>query len=727
MDHSTAHFLTQIVLMLLVGRLAGEVLQRIGSSAVMGQVLAGILIGPSVFGALLPDLFHTVFPDSREQRKMIEAISQIGVLMLLLLTGMETDLSLVKKVRKAAVSVALAGIAVPFLSGFLLGCVLPDWLLPDVNQRITTALFLGTALSISSVKIVAVVLKEMDFLRRNVGQVILATAVIDDTIGWIVIAIISSIAIHGSVSSGTVLLHVLGTAVFLAFSFSFGRRIVGHLVRLANDHLRIEFAVISTILVVMGVMALTTDLMGVHSVLGAFVAGVLIGQSPILTRHIEEQLRGLIVAFFMPVFFATAGLNTNLTILASPALLGLSLGLILIASLGKFGGAYLGAVFAKLTREESFAIACGMNARGSTEVIVASIGLGLGVLSQDLFTMIVTMAIATTVAMPVMLRWALRRIPIGAEEQSRLEQEAAEAKGFLARIERILVAVDQTPNGHFTSRLAGIVAGARQILTTVLDLSPAAPHSPGPAPAEPDSKQAASIGSTASDAAASSASEVGTAPPRVDVAKAPESDAPGAAVAGMVKRGYDMMLIGLEQAGPNLDSFGPAVHAATNQFAGAVGIVLGKGEHLAHPRNAGLNLLIPVNGTDYSRRAAELGLCIARAASGRVTVLYVSTDPSSRTRPLWRRPLALSDHEEAILREITRLAEVEGVPIRTKKRAHAKPEEAILQEVAKGGHNLVLLGVSRRPGEVLFFGNTPKAIVNRSPVSVVLLSTATQP
>jgi len=214
-----------------------------------------------VFGALSPDLYHALFPESREQRKMIEAIAQIGVLMLLLLTGMETDLSRVKKVRRAAVSVSITGIAIPFACGFLLGEMLPVSMVPLPEQRLTTSLFLGTALSISSVKIVAVVLQEMDFLRRNVGQVILATAVIDDTIGWIIIAIISSIALHGAVGS-SVLVHILGTVAFLALSLSWGRQVTGHLIRWANDHLQIDFAVISTILVIMGAMALTTDLMG---------------------------------------------------------------------------------------------------------------------------------------------------------------------------------------------------------------------------------------------------------------------------------------------------------------------------------------------------------------------------------------------------------------------------------------------------------------------------------
>src|SRR6266403_61572 len=185
-----AIFLSEIVVLLVCGRLLGEAMQRIGQPAVMGQLIAGILLGPSVLGALWPDLQHALFPSSREQKSMIDAVSQLGILMLLLLTGMETDLSVVRKSRRAAFAVSLTGIAVPFACGFALGEMLPDALLPNPAQRLITSLFLGTALPISSVKIVAMVVREMNFLRRTVGQLIVTSAIIDDTICWIIIAVI---------------------------------------------------------------------------------------------------------------------------------------------------------------------------------------------------------------------------------------------------------------------------------------------------------------------------------------------------------------------------------------------------------------------------------------------------------------------------------------------------------------------------------------------------------
>jgi Kef-type K+ transport system membrane component KefB len=278
--------------------------------------------------------------------------------------------------------------------------MLPNSILPIPEQRFITSIFLGTALSISSVKIVAMVVREMNFMRRNLGQIIVASAILEDTIGWILVAIAFGLASSGMLDAWSVTKTVLGVAAFLVASLTIGRRVVFSLIRWTNDNFVSDFPVITTILVIMVAMALTTHMIGVHSVLGAFVAGVLVGESPILTRHIDEQLRGLIVALFMPVFFGLSGLSADLTILKNTDLLLLTCALVVIASIGKFGGAFIGGRLGRLTRPESLAIACGMNARGSTEVIVATVGLSMGVLSQNLFTMIVAMAVITTIAMP---------------------------------------------------------------------------------------------------------------------------------------------------------------------------------------------------------------------------------------------------------------------------------------------------------------------------------------
>ncbi|HVV65001.1 MAG TPA: cation:proton antiporter, partial [Rhizomicrobium sp.] len=408
-----AILVAEVGLLMLVGRGLGEVMQRFGQPAVIGQLLAGLILGPSLFGWIWPHAHDLLFPKSAEQKDLITGLANVGVLLLLLLTGMETDLKLVKKIGAPALAVTATGVAVPFACGVGLGLALPSSLLPNPGERLVAALFLGTALSISSIKIVAMVVREMNFMRRNLGQIIVASAILEDTVGWIIVSLTLGVAGAGGAPVWSSFVKpVIGAAVFLAFSYTIGRRLVFWLIRKVNDSFESDYAVVTAILIVMCAMALITEEIGVNTVLGAFVAGVLVGESPILSQHIEDQLRGFITAFMMPVFFGLSGLSADLTVLANPTLALLTLGLVLIASVGKFGGAFLGGRLSGLTARESLALGCGMNARGSTEVIVASIGLTMGVLSQNLYTMIVTMAVVTTLAMPPMLRWALQRLPI---------------------------------------------------------------------------------------------------------------------------------------------------------------------------------------------------------------------------------------------------------------------------------------------------------------------------
>ncbi len=763
-------FFAQLLVLMLVGRLLGEAMIRMRQPAVMGQLIAGLLLGPSVFGLLLPDLQHALFPQNPEQKAMIDAVSQVGILLLLLLTGMETDLKLVRQTGKASVYASLFGIIVPFACGVALGEMLPDSMLPDPEKRLITSLFLGTALSIASVKIVAMVVREMNFMRRTVGQVILASAIIDDSVGWIIVSIIFSLALHGSVDPWSLAQSVVGTFLFMVVSLTVGRRAVFFAIRWTNDNFVSDFAVITCILVIMGSMALLTHAIGVHSVLGAFVAGILVGESPILTRHIDEQLRGIITAFFAPIFFGIAGLGADLTILADPRMAAMTAGLILIASIGKFGGAFIGAELGGLTRREGFALACGMNARGSTEVIIATVGLSMGALNQNLFTMIVAMAVITTLAMPPSLRWALARIPLRKEEKVRLEREAQEEKGFVANLERLLIAVDDSANGKFASRVAGMLAGTHGMPTTVLHITDASKIEPMPEgkgdtttdtlleektkvkaadkkaddkKSEPvrDNKQiaadkkadkaqakeeikeqekkAADAGQTVK-AAAEQIKSKQKAEEKVDMpvevtAIVHEAPSPET-IAAEAAKGYDLMLIGLEKTVVRGD-FHESVTSLAQGFKGPLGVSIVRGELAEKPRGK-LNILVPINGTEPSRRAAEVAITIARANKASLTVLYVAVRGNGKTR----RSTRVRNQENAILKDITAIADGYNMTVQTSVVTANATDEAVIKEAQRGNNNLIVMGVGRRPGEKLFFGDTASALMKDSEQSLLFVA-----
>ena len=709
---SDAVFVAEIVVLLVVGRAFGELMQRVGQPAIVGQLLAGILVGRSVLGALWPGAEDLLFPRNAAQHSMIDGVGQLGVLMLLLLTGMEMDLELVSKVKRAAASVSITGIAVPFTCGFLAGeFLLPDSLLPTPERRLVTALFLGTALSISSIKIVAMVVREMNFMRRDLGQVIIASAIIEDSIGWIVIAITFSLATHGKIDASSLARSIGGTAAFLVLSLTLGRKVVHTLIRWANDRLMSELPVITVILVIMGVMALTTHLIGVHTVLGAFVAGVLIGESPILTRHIEGQLRGLITALFMPIFFALAGLNTDITVLNDPPLLLTTVGIILIASIGKFGGAFLGGEIGGLTKREALALGIAMNARGSTEVIIASVGLSIGALTSDLYTIIVAMAVATTMAMPPTLRWALGRLPIRPEEKQRLEQEEFEANGFVANLERILLTIDDSPSGELASRLAGLVGGPRGLPTTTLRVVEGRSLIDGGAQTAPPSGE----GPAAVPLAAAPLS--GTV-----VAKAP-APPPDQAVASEARKGYDLLMVGLEPAMADAGGFHSKIVEVARSFEGTIGIAIARGALRERPSRSRLNILVPVNGTNVSRRAAEFAFALARIENAVATVVYVAPAASTRgeSRRLGRSLLSRR-HEDSILKDIAALADRYGAATRTVVRVADAADAAILRQARRAGHTLIVLGATKRQSDTLIFGTLANALLENAEPSLLFLA-----
>jgi nucleotide-binding universal stress UspA family protein len=426
-----------------------------------------------------------------------------------------------------------------------------------------------------------------------------------------------------------------------------------------------------------------------------------------------------------------------------------TIGLILIASVGKFTGAFVGAELGGLTKREGFALACGMNARGSTEVIIATVGLSMGALNQDLFTMIVAMALLTTMAMPPTLRWALSRIPMRKEEKQRLEREELEARGFVPNLERLLLAVDDSPNGQFASRVAGVLAGTHGMPTTVLHIPDSGkiegtmPDNSEKMGVPPDKKKdeeskgsarktektekriekAEKAGDTVQQAAAEikdkqkSEEKVDAS---VEVTTIVHEQPSPATIAEEAKKGYDAFIIGLEATSKRSADFDSGVANLARGFDGPL-IIAAARDDLEKKPNSEFSVLVPVNGTEPSRRAAEVAITLARATKAPVTVLYVAARTAGRRG--MRRGIRNRRNEEAILKDIVAIADGYNMSIRTAVVAEPAADEAILREIERRSHNLVVMGVGRRPGERLFFGDTAAALLEKSERSLLFVAT----
>jgi nucleotide-binding universal stress UspA family protein len=312
---------------------------------------------------------------------------------------------------------------------------------------------------------------------------------------------------------------------------------------------------------------------------------------------------------------------------------------------------------------------------------------------------------------------------MGKGEKERLEREEFEAKGFVPNLERLLLAVDDSANGKFAERLAGLLAGARGMPMTVLPLSRT-----GRDRAEDNGKrkpQDTTASDRAGDAAKTAAEDSertqngeDPAPPDVTVRKpaAPSEEA----VAEEARKGYDLLFIGLKNTrGKDGGFHGDAARVASG-FEGPFAVTAGKGVHLEQPERSPLHILVPVNGSEVSRRAADMALAIARACGCPITALYVTAGAASNPRS--RRGFRARREEQAIMKDIVEMADHYDVPVKTAMHADVTPDKAILDELKSAEHDLIVLGVSRRPGDKLFFGDTAAAVFEKAPVSVVFLA-----
>ncbi len=454
-EHQVLVFLIQIVLLLVTARLLGQVCRRFGQPAVVGELTAGVLLGPSVLGRLAPDVFDWIFPAGALQSGMLFAVGWLGVILLLVVTGFETDLALIARLGKAAVLVTAGSLLVPFFFGLGGGYLAPDSLLGDEAERSVFALFLAAALTISSLPVIAKILSELQLLRRNFGQLTLAVAMANDVIGWVLLGLIAGLAGSGRFDLGQLATTIGGLVVFLGLAVAVGQRIVDAVLQqMRRRDVGIGGWVTMAVAIALGLGAITQAL-GVEAVLGAFIAGILLGRSRYARHEVEEQLETFTVAILAPIFFATAGLRVDLSLLGDPEIAFWALVVLAIASISKFAGSMIGARLSGLATREGMALGTALNARGALEIVIATVGLSLGMLNDASYTIVVLMAIATSVMAPPMLRWLARGWVGSPEEQERLQREEQLAGKVLLRPGRVLVTGLGEADAEYAARILG--------------------------------------------------------------------------------------------------------------------------------------------------------------------------------------------------------------------------------------------------------------------------------
>jgi Kef-type K+ transport system membrane component KefB len=385
------HLLLGLLAVLLASRLVGWAFERLRQPPVMGEVIAGIILGPSVLGLLWPDAEAVIFP--RELSPYLEAIAQIGIVLYMFLIGLELNPALLRGRARATVAVSHASIVVPFLLGICTALYMyPRYSSSDV-LFLPFALFGGVALSVTAFPVLARILSDRQLQTSHLGALALACAAAGDVTAWCMLAIVVGVA-HAAVQRAilTLVLAVLYVVFMLFVCRPFLHRFVARFERAQ----KITRAVLAGSFVALLVSSLLTELIGIHALFGAFLVGAIIPPDSKLAREIASRLEDLVTVLLLPAFFAVTGLRTQIGLVSDGAA-WLTVGLlILVASLGKFGGAYTAARLAGLTRADAGALGVMMNTRGLMELIVLNVGVDLQILSPTLFSMYVLMALVTT-------------------------------------------------------------------------------------------------------------------------------------------------------------------------------------------------------------------------------------------------------------------------------------------------------------------------------------------
>jgi Kef-type K+ transport system membrane component KefB/mannitol/fructose-specific phosphotransferase system IIA component (Ntr-type) len=474
-DHEVLVFLLSLSVLLSAARVMGELARRIGLPLVFGELASGIMLGPTLLGRIAPGVHDWLFPGG-PPATMLAGYTNVAVVLLLVVAGLEVDLRLVRRRGRSALFTSVMGIVMPLAGGVVLGVLLPDSDLARPDHRALFALFMGVALSISALPVIAKTLLDLGLFKTDVGLLVMAAAMIDDVAGWLAFSVLVGPMQGGPVRLVAVLRSVVLTASFVLVALFAGRPLLDRLIeRLQADRHSGPRRVLSLIVLLALFGASFTQWIGIHAVFGGFVVGVVVGATP----HVKERTRAIVHDFvtniFAPVFFAGLGLRADFV---KSFDLPLCLLVLAVASVAKVLGCALGARAGGLGWRPAAAVGFGLNARGAIEIILALLALEAGLLRERVFVALVVMALLTSLISGPSMKWILRGADdedVGAllRDGAWIERlSAASARDAIA----LLVEALRPRLGHRTNRALAAVLAREADGATGLGGGVAIPH-----------------------------------------------------------------------------------------------------------------------------------------------------------------------------------------------------------------------------------------------------------
>lgn len=400
-----------LAVLLTASRLLGELARKLNQPAVLGELIAGILLGPTLFGTLAPEQFAFLFPKAGVLPVVMQGFTTVGIVLFLLVAGLEVDLSSVFRQGRAALSVSFSGILIPGVIGFAVGWIGPKLFDGEALGRHANAsewvfaLFFATAMSISALPVIAKTLMDLNLYRSELGMTVIASAVFDDLVGWIIFAVL--LGMMGASAVGRDVSETIAyTLGYVAFMLTVGRWLLHRILPFIQAHMSWPGGVLGLAVALAFAGAAFAEWIGVHAIFGAFIVGVALGDSSHLRERTRSTLESFVTFIFAPIFFATLGLRVNFIEHFEWPLV---LVVLVIACAGKLIGCSIAARSTGLPRRESWAIGAAMNARGAMEIILALLALQAGLITERLFVALVVMALVTSVIAGPLMQRILRR------------------------------------------------------------------------------------------------------------------------------------------------------------------------------------------------------------------------------------------------------------------------------------------------------------------------------
>jgi Kef-type K+ transport system membrane component KefB/nucleotide-binding universal stress UspA family protein len=702
-------FLLQVAALLFLARILGQLCIRIGQPAVIGEILAGLVLGPSCFGLFFPELSSHFLPTTSAQFNLLEGVSLIGVLFLLFVTGLEIDIGLIYRQIRVAIGVALGGLILPLTAGFTFGYLLPAEYLISPERRELTACFFAISMGISAIPVVARVLIELNLTRRNVAQTLFAAAMIDDAIGWILLSSVIGLASTGVFNPGTVASSLFSVLGLVIVSLTIGRFIVSKFLDfLFNNGL--SSSMLSYTISLLFLWGWFSQMLHLEAIFGAFILGIIFSLTPKLQGDVLHTIETITNQFFAPLFFALAGLKISLSGLGETRFLLLAMLFIVVSILSKFIGVYIGArTLGKEKHWPSIFFASGLNARGSMGVIIASIGLSLNVLTPELYAILVLMSVITSIMAPPALRYSVQRIELNEEESSRLRKEEIESVSFLSSIKRVLFPIrPRSLEMQNKFRLNEIDIYQKLREKVPIDATLLSVYN-NETELKSTQEFVDQIAKTLPDT------------PKKQILDGSKQSV-GDYILDEVKKGYDLMVLGVtnNKASGSNSVFNPMVDYTIRMSNCPVILIQGRLPDFENIH--GTRILVPTGGSISAKKAAELSFVFLNNPNSELHLLKVIEEESERTNHIIKRRQLFFGRQ--VLNELKEFSSAHGIKTTTQLQVGPDPETVILETIIRKEIDLLILGTRIRPvGERLYLGPRIERLVNEATCTVIILNT----